>query len=69
MTSEKATCPNQRNNIEECNCTYGGCSRKGICCECISYHRLNKELPACFFTAEDEKTYDRSMRKFINRYR
>lgn len=69
MTAEKATCPNQRNNTRDCNCTYGGCSRKGICCECISYHRSNKELPACFFTAEDEKTYDRSISKFTKRYR
>jgi hypothetical protein len=52
-------------NLGRCNCTYEPCSRKGICCECIAYHKNFGELPACFFSEEAEKTYDRSIRKFI----
>ena len=52
-------------NKKICNCTYEPCSRKGICCECISYHLENNELPACYFPDEVEKTYDRSIEKFI----
>jgi hypothetical protein len=52
-------------NMARCNCTYEPCSRKGICCECIAYHRSANELPACYFSAEAERTYDRSVRKFI----
>jgi hypothetical protein len=51
-------------NIENCNCTYGGCSRKGVCCECLSYHLKMKQLPACCFPDNIEKTYDRSFEKF-----
>ena len=52
-------------NLEKCNCTYSGCPRKGKCCECIAYHRKNGELPACYFTAEQEKTWDRSVEYFV----
>ena len=52
-------------NLNRCNCTYDPCPRKGICCECIAYHKSMKQLPACFFSAEAERTYDRSFRKFI----
>ncbi len=52
-------------NLSICNCTYEPCSRKGICCECIQYHRLSGELPACYFNAKDEKTYNRSISFFI----
>ncbi|MBN2367798.1 hypothetical protein JXC34_02175 [Candidatus Woesearchaeota archaeon] len=52
-------------NIVACNCTYEPCSRKGICCECIAYHRKNDELPACYFDDSDESTYDRSIESFI----
>lgn len=58
-------CKNKEKNLKECNCTYPGCSRKGICCECIMYHKEMNELPACFFSDETERTYDRSFRKFI----
>ncbi|MBM3255560.1 MAG: hypothetical protein FJZ08_04590 [Candidatus Omnitrophica bacterium] len=58
-------CQNQKNNLANCNCSYNPCSRKGICCECIAYHRKNGELPACFFTSNAEKTYDRSIANFI----
>lgn len=56
---------NKETNLGQCNCTYEPCSRKGICCECIAYHRRSNELPACYFSAEAEKTYDRSIRKFV----
>ncbi len=51
-------------NLDICSCTYEGCERKGLCCECIRYHRNRNELPACYFPAEAEKTYDRSFNKF-----
>ncbi|MBD3249008.1 hypothetical protein GF336_03105 [Candidatus Woesearchaeota archaeon] len=56
-------CPNKEKNLERCNCTYP-CDRKGVCCECIAYHKARGELPACFFSEEDEKTYDRSVENF-----
>jgi Domain of unknown function (DUF6485) len=48
-----------------CNCTYEPCPRKYKCCECLHYHRRSGELPACFFSAEAERTYDRSISSFI----
>ena len=51
-------------NLERCNCSYGSCSRKGICCDCISYHLKIRQLPACCFPDDVEKTYDRSFEKF-----
>jgi hypothetical protein len=51
-------------NKEHCNCSYS-CSKKGICCECIKYHRNNRELPACFFPDYAERTYDRSFDNFV----
>jgi len=59
---------NKERNLQKCNCSYEPCSRKGICCECIAYHRANQELPACVFPDDVEKTYDRSYRKFIQIY-
>ncbi|MBN2465408.1 hypothetical protein JXD38_07270 [candidate division WOR-3 bacterium] len=56
---------NLRANRQTCPCTYEPCSRKGKCCECIAYHRANDELPACYFTPEVERTYDRSVARFI----
>jgi len=52
-------------NRQRCNCTYEPCSRKGKCCECIAYHRASDELPACYFTPEVERTYDRSVARFL----
>ena len=51
-------------NKKLCNCTYEPCSRKGRCCECVEYHRLMAELPACYFSKEQEATYDRSITAF-----
>lgn len=52
-----------------CNCSYPTCSRKGLCCECLHYHRQKNELPACYFRPEVEKTYDRSIKRFLSQYR
>ncbi len=54
-----------KKNLENCACTYESCPRRGKCCECVAYHRRNEELPGCFFPAAAERTYDRSIRKFI----
>jgi len=59
------TCVNKDTNLERCNCSYEGCDKKGICCECIFYHRRRGELPACFFPNEVEKKFDRSFAKFV----
>lgn len=61
-------CNNKTKNLERCNCSYS-CSRKGICCECIAYHRSMNQLPACYFSDRAEKTYDRSVEHFIRIYR
>ncbi|OQX57203.1 hypothetical protein DRQ15_03670 [candidate division KSB1 bacterium] len=60
-----AECPNLKDNLTKCNCTYEPCSRKGRCCECLSYHWQHGELPACFFPPEVERTYDRSLQRFL----
>lgn len=60
-----ATCPRIKENLKECNCSYPGCARKGRCCECLHHHRKMKQLPACFFTNEVERTYDRSVERFL----
>lgn len=59
----------RENNLKTCPCTYPGCPRKGLCCECIRHHQKAGELPACYFSAEAEKTYDRSIEKFIEDYK
>ncbi len=51
-------------NREECGCTYN-CSKRGLCCECVKYHRENGEIPGCFFPRDKEMSYDRSIRSFI----
>jgi hypothetical protein len=55
-------------NRAECPCTYEPCSRKGLCCECIRYHWSLGELPGCLFPPEVERTYDRSIARFIATY-
>ncbi|MFW6062516.1 MAG: DUF6485 family protein, partial [Planctomycetota bacterium] len=47
-------------NLDRCNCTYSGCPRKGTCCDCLHYHLKMRQLPACAFPDDVEKTYDRS---------
>ena len=55
-------------NLEKCNCSYNPCDKKGKCCECLSYHWRMKQLPACLFPSDIEKTYDRSLKRFISIY-
>jgi hypothetical protein len=55
-------------NKAGCPCTYEPCSRKGICCECIRYHWRMGELPGCLFPPEVEKTFDRSLERFLATY-
>ena len=61
------SCENQSSNKQKCNCTYS-CSKKGICCECIQYHRSAGELPACYFPNDAERTYNRSIGYFVQLY-
>jgi hypothetical protein len=56
---------NQKLNLQRCTCTYEPCPRKGICCECITYHQQYGELPGCLFPPEVERTYDRSIARFV----
>jgi len=55
-------------NKTNCGCTYEPCSRKGMCCECLRYHFKMNELPGCLFPPEVERTYDRSIQRFIACY-
>lgn len=54
----------QDDNLKNCACSYP-CERKGRCCDCVTYHKRRGELPACFFSEAAERTYDRSISKFI----
>jgi len=64
-----AECSSKEKNMAVCTCTYEPCSRKGRCCECLQYHWQNRELPGCMFPASVEKTYDRSLRRFLQCYK
>lgn len=57
-------CRQEKNKVQ-CTCTYEPCAHKGICCECIAYHRQLRELPGCLFPPEVERTYDRSIARYI----
>lgn len=58
----------KENNLLICNCTYEPCSRKGLCCECLHYHRRKGELPACYFPKDAERTFNRSIEYFLSLY-
>jgi len=58
----------QDENLARCTCTYEPCSRKGLCCECIEYHWEHRELPGCLFPPEVERSYDRSLARFMATY-
>ncbi|MCX6557738.1 MAG: DUF6485 family protein [Candidatus Aminicenantes bacterium] len=51
-------------NLKICNCTYDPCLRKGDCCACLQFHLQSRELPACCFSREAERTFDRSFAYF-----
>ncbi|HQO27812.1 MAG TPA: DUF6485 family protein [Candidatus Pacearchaeota archaeon] len=55
-------------NSKDCPCTWTSCSRRGVCCLCLKHHLAKGELPGCCFSAEAEKTYDRSIDNFIRDY-
>lgn len=52
-------------NKENCNCTYS-CGKKGVCCDCLSYHRNMGQIPACYFPKDVERGYDRSIQNFLD---
>jgi hypothetical protein len=58
-------CANQTNPVVDCPCTYQGCPRHGQCCRCVKHHQENDQLPACYFSVEQEKVYDRSVAFFM----
>ncbi|OGD75149.1 MAG: hypothetical protein A2Y64_09110 [Candidatus Coatesbacteria bacterium RBG_13_66_14] len=59
-------CDRREINLGHCNCTYS-CDKHGRCCECLHYHRERMELPACYFDAASERTWDRSISYFVAR--
>lgn len=50
-------------NKKSCTCSYS-CSKRGMCCECVAFHRERGEIPGCFFSERSEQTYDRSIEYF-----
>ena len=44
---QKKDCVNREENRKNCTCDSTACSRRGVCCECVAYHRANGELPMC----------------------
>lgn len=62
---DMSSCANRENNIDSCTCSYSGCSRRGNCCQCVSYHNSRNEIPGCFFSPAGERSYDRSIQNFI----
>ncbi len=59
-------CQKEMNMEQRCNCTYSGCRRAGICCDCLAYHLQSRQLPACCFPEDVEKTWDRSFETFAS---
>ena len=57
-------CERKEANLKRCNCSYEPCSRKGFCCDCLAYHLKSRQLPACAFPDDVERTYDRSFETF-----
>lgn len=54
----------KEDNLKMCNCTFS-CDKKGICCDCVAYHRKIGQLPACYFPPDIEKTGDRSVETYL----
>ena len=57
-------CKKDENRIG-CTCTATTCSKRGVCCDCVTYHREKGEIPGCFFPAGAERSYNRSIENFI----
>ena len=62
-------CNKKDKNLDRCNCSYPGCPRKGACCDCLHYHLKSRQLPACAFPDNAEKTYDRSFEAFASAWK
>ena len=60
----KTPCPNHATNAKHCTCSYPGCPKHAVCCECLQYHLSMRQLPGCCFPEAAERTYDRSFEKF-----
>ena len=41
------SCVHKKKDSIVCSCEDSACPRHGICCECLSYHREQNQLPAC----------------------
>jgi len=37
----------KKENEKKCACPSTDCERHGMCCQCVAYHRENKNLPMC----------------------
>ncbi|MBN1226969.1 MAG: hypothetical protein JXA79_08245 [Deltaproteobacteria bacterium] len=61
---------NIEKNLAVCSCSNDyPCSMKGVCCECMRKHWRDGEFPACFFPPDIERTFDRSIERFIDTYK
>jgi len=49
----------EHNRSIKCPCT-AVCEKHQKCCACVAYHTGKGAFPACFFSVEGEKWYDRS---------
>jgi hypothetical protein len=56
-------------NSKHCTCTYPGCGKHGICCDCLTYHLASPQLPGCCFPPEAERKYDRSFEAFAKAWK
>lgn len=52
-----------KETLKHCSCTYTACDKRGNCCKCVAYHLQKGEIPGCFFSAEGERSYDRSFER------
>ena len=57
-------CKKEENKID-CTCTAMTCSNRGVCCDCVRYHKERQEIPGCFFPPAAERTWDRTIANFI----
>jgi len=62
-------CAHKEKKNQHCTCTYISCERHGMCCKCITYHRSKNQMVGCYFTPEAEKSWDRSMGRFLAQFK
>lgn len=55
---------NCQGNPDKCACTYA-CDKRGNCCACVGFHAPQGEFPACFFSPDAERSYDRSFARLL----